>query len=268
MKKYLFGMMALAVVALFTACDQDNEAEIYSLSGQGLAFLNSDMGSIEVEPSDANFTVDIVRGNSSGAYTGKVGSVTATIDGTQVNYADYCTIGDFSFADGESTTTFNVNVDKLPVGSKLTLVMALTDTENMAPTSGTDKVTVTVNKKIVWKSAGTGHYDSPEWWEEDFDVDIVYAEGFSPKLYKIIGLFETGYDIEFTITDDNKVMVPKQGSWKHSSYGVVSLVGNADGNATGYAGPYDPATKKATFTLKHTVSAGSFGTYTDVLTMP
>lgn len=36
----------------------------------------------------------------------------------------------------------------------------------------------------------------------------------------------------------------------------------------GYAGSYDPATKKATFTLKHTVSAGSFGTFTDVLTMP
>ena len=63
-------------------------------------------------------------------------------------------------------------------------------------------------------------------------------------------------------------MVPKQGSWKHSSYGVVSLVGDADGNAAGYAGPYDPATKKATFTLKHTVSAGSFGTFTDILTMP
>ena len=101
MKKYLYGLVAIAVVALFAACDQENEAAIYTPQGQGLAFTSNSMGSIEVEPNDANFGVDIVRGNSKGAYTGKVNKVTAEVDGKAVDYNSICTIGDFTFEDGK-----------------------------------------------------------------------------------------------------------------------------------------------------------------------
>ena len=129
--------------------------------------------------------------------------------------------------------------------------------------SQVSSTTVSVMCDFDWESIGNGHYISPEWWAEEFDVPIEHAKG--SNIYRMIGLFQAGYDIQFTI-DNDKVYVPLQGSWVHSSYGVVSLQGWAGEND--YAGPYDAATKTCTLILRHTVSAGSFGAYEDKLIMP
>lgn len=84
----------------------------------------------------------------------------------------------------------------------------------------------------------------------------------------MVGLFQNGYDIRFTIEGD-KVYVAAQPSWHHSTYGDIYLVGDANGTADGYAGTYDAATKTVTFNLYHYVpGVGGFGTFVDTLTMP
>ena len=130
-----------------------------------------------------------------------------------------------------------------------------------------NEVSFSISKEYSWVALGKGHYSSPEWWEEEFDVDIMKADGY--PVYKILSLFEEGYDIEFEITPENYVIVHKQASWVHSSYGVVSLQGYYKaGDYVDVAGLYHPDTKVCDMTLVHTVSAGSFGNFTDTLTLP
>lgn len=265
MKKYLFGLALFAGLAL-TSCNTDNEGALYHPSVQNVSFEASAPAQITVSSSSTEIPVRLVRAQTTDAYTAHY-----TLTDPKGIFTD-ANGGQVTFEKGMAEAIVTLKANNMEIGNaySATLQLSKADVEqaDTLTNSAIAKTTISVMCDYNWVSVGKGHYDSPEWWEDSYDVNIVLAEGTSPKLYKIIGLFEAGYDIKFTISDDNKVNVPAQASWKHSSYGVVTLVGDADGKAAGYAGLYDPATKKATFTLKHTVSAGSFGTFTDVLTMP
>lgn len=267
MKKVFLGLALLAGFAL-TSCNTDNEGALYSPSSQNVSFEVEEGSQILTQNATLSIPVRLIRANANG------GSYTAHYTLTPENEGIFTDAsgGQVTFENGKAETTILINAANMEKGNVYKAKLKLSDADiaqaDTITNSAIAETIINVKCDWNWVSVGKGHYDSPEWWEEDYDVNIFLAEGASPKLYKIIGLFASGYDIQFNITDDNKVMVAKQASWKHSSYGVVSLVGDADGKAAGYAGPYDPATKKATFTLKHTVSAGSFGTFTDILTMP
>ena len=265
MKKYLFGLALFAGLAL-TSCNTDNEGALYHPSVQNVSFEASAPAQITVSSSSAEIPVRLVRAQTTDAYTAHY-----TLTDPKGIFTD-ANGGQVTFERGMAEAIVTLKANNMEIGNAYSATLQLSEADKAQADTLTNsaiaKTTISVMCDYNWISVGKGHYDSPEWWEDSYDVNIVLAEGTSPKLYKIIGLFEAGYDIKFTISDDNKVNVPAQASWKHSSYGVVTLVGDADGKAAGYAGLYDPATKKATFTLKHTVSAGSFGTFTDVLTMP
>lgn len=265
MKKYLFGLALFAGLAL-TSCNTDNEGALYHPSVQNVSFEASAPAQITVSSSSTEIPVRLVRAQTTDAYTAHY-----TLTDPKGIFTD-ANGGQVTFEKGMAEAIVTLKANNMEIGNAYSATLQLSEADmaqaDTLTNSAIAKTTISVMCDYNWVSVGKGHYDSPEWWEDSYDVNIVLAEGTSPKLYKIIGLFEAGYDIKFTISDDNKVNVPAQASWKHSSYGVVTLVGDADGKAAGYAGLYDPATKKATFTLKHTVSAGSFGTFTDVLTMP
>lgn len=265
MKKYLFGLALFAGLAL-TSCNTDNEGALYHPSVQNVSFEASAPAQITVSSSSTEIPVRLVRAQTTDAYTAHY-----TLTDPKGIFTD-ANGGQVTFEKGMAEAIITLKANNMEIGNAYSATLQLSEADKAQADTLTNsaiaKTTISVMCDYNWVSVGKGHYDSPEWWEDSYDVNIVLAEGTSPKLYKIIGLFEAGYDIKFTISDDNKVNVPAQASWKHSSYGVVTLVGDADGKAAGYAGLYDPATKKATFTLKHTVSAGSFGTFTDVLTMP
>ena len=265
MKKYLFGLALFAGLSL-TSCNTDNEGALYHPSVQNVSFEASAPAQITVSSSSAEIPVRLVRAQTTDAYTAHY-----TLTDPKGIFTD-ANGGQVTFERGMAEAIVTLKANNMEIGNAYSATLQLSEADmaqaDTLTNSAIAKTTISVMCDYNWVSVGKGHYDSPEWWEDSYDVNIVLAEGTSPKLYKIIGLFEAGYDIKFTISDDNKVMVPKQVSFKDSNYGVASLVGDADGKAAGYAGLYDPATKKATFTLKHTVSAGSFGTFTDVLTMP
>ena len=265
MKKYLFGLALFAGLAL-TSCNTDNEGALYHPSVQNVSFEASAPAQITVSSSSTEIPVRLVRAQTTDAYTAHY-----TLTDPKGIFTD-ANGGQVTFEKGMAEAIITLKANNMEIGNAYSATLQLSEADKAQADTLTNsaiaKTTISVMCDYNWVSVGKGHYDSPEWWEDSYDVNIVLAEGTSPKLYKIIGLFASGYDIKFTISDDNKVMVPKQASFKDSTYGVASLVGDADGKAAGYAGLYDPATKKATFTLKHTVSAGSFGTFTDVLTMP
>ena len=262
--KFFLGLAAIVMAGFTTSCDTDVEGPTYTPLASNVTFESETQ---ELTTAEENITVPvrIVRATTKGNLT--VNYTTETQDAVFTDENN----GQVTFADGQGLAVINIKASNMAKGVDYTLKLnldeatykALADTivDNQLLTS-----TIIVHSDYNWVALGKGFYSSPEWWEEEFYVDVMQAEG--TNIYRLKSLFASGYDIDFTITSDNKVFVDQQASWKHSSYGTVYLWGYANEDSSGYAGPYDPTTKKATLTLVHFVEAGSFGSYTDVLTMP
>lgn len=254
--------MALIAAGL-TSCDQDNVSAIYEPKVANISFLASEQGTTTEE---ANLTVPVAIGR---AITN--GTYTATVTMTDASEGVTLKSNQVTFADGEGMAYAIVEIANMAKGKMYSCTLNLSDAD--VATANTDfgeqKVSTTVNVMCDynWINLGNGFYSSPEWWEEEFDVPVQHAEG--TNIYRLMGLFQDGYDVQFTIESDNKVYVASQPSWYHSTYGDIYLVGDANDTADGYAGTYDPATKVVTFILYHYVpGVGGFGTFTDTLTMP
>ena len=259
--KYILGLALIA--AGLTSCDQDNIGAIYEPKVANVSFLSANQGTTTEE---ANLTVPVAIGR---AMTN--GTYTATVTMTDASEGITLKSPQVTFADGEGMAYAYLEFTNMQKGVEYTCTLNLSDADKATANTefGEQKASTTVSIMCDynWLNLGNGFYSSPEWWEEEFYVPIQHAEG--TNIYRMIGLFQSGYDIQFTINADNTVMVPGQPSWVHSSYGAVWLVGDANDTADGYAGTYDPATKKVTFILYHYVpGVGGFGTFTDTLTMP
>ena len=259
--KYILGLALVA--AGLTSCDQDNIGAIYEPKVANVSFMTAEQSTLTKAN---NLTVPVAV---SRAITNEAASYSITISGASEGVT--LKNQNVSFAAGEGMAY--VDVDFTNMGPGQTYECTLNLSNDATATANTDFGTQITSTKVSvmcdfdWEELGNGFYSSPEWWEEEFDVPIIHAKG--SNIYRMVGLFQTGYDIQFTINADNTVTVPGQPSWVHSSYGAVWLVGDANDTADGYAGNYDPASKKITFTLYHYVpGVGGFGTFTDTLTMP
>ena len=254
--------MALVAAGL-TSCDQDNVGAIYEPTVANVSFLSAQQSTLTQE---ATLTVPVAigRATTNGTYTANV-TMTDASEGITLKSQQV------TFADGEGMAYAILEFAGMEKGVEYTCNLTLSDADKATANTDFGEQVATTAVSVMcdynWLNLGNGFYSSPEWWEEEFDVPIQHAEG--TNIYRMIGLFQSGYDIQFTINDDNTVTVPGQPSWYHSSYGDVWLVGDANDTADGYAGTYDPATKKITFILYHYVpGVGGFGTFVDTLTMP
>lgn len=237
---------------------------ISELSGQNISFMN-EFQQVLATQSNCTVPVAISRGSSQGNYTARVTFGTPRIENVALQNQWV------TFANGEYITYALLLFSDMEVGKTYSCTLNLS--ENDAATNNPEygQQILTTSIELIcdynWLSMGNGFYSSPEWWEEEFEVPVQHAEG--TNIYRLMGLFQNGYDVQFTINADNTVTVPAQASWVHSSYGKIWLVGDANDTADGYAGTYDPATKKVTFSLYHYVpGVGGFGTFVDTLTMP
>ena len=85
----------------------------------------------------------------------------------------------------------------------------------------------------------------------------------------MLNFAEEGYNVVFTIDDSNKVYIESQPSFDYSQYGTCYMMGYANADDTGYAGNYDPSTKRAELEVRYYYPGlGSYPTSSDVLTMP
>jgi len=154
-------------------------------------------------------------------------------------------------------------------GQSYSLVCRLSDediaTGNPALGEQITTTTVTVTCMNEWTDLGTGAYSSPEFWQEDV-YPIFQQHKNIPGRYRIKGLFESNYDIVFTI-EDGMVYLEEQPCCD-SSYGIVYMHGYLD-NVKGPAGPYNAATKTASLTIRYYVpGVGQFGTFQETMTLP
>ena len=259
--KYILGLALVA--AGLTSCDQDNVGAIYEPTQANISFISAEQSAI-TEAESLTVPVAIGRATTNGTYTATVNMSNAT-DGVSLK-SDQVT-----FADGEGMAYAIVEIANMQKGKNYSCTLTLSDAD--AATANTEfgkqvtSTTVNVMCDYNWISLGNGFYSSPDFWEEEFYVPVQHAEG--TNIYRLIGLFQSGYNIDFTI-EGEKVYVASQPSWFYNaSYGDVYLVGDANDNADGYAGTYDAATKTVTFILYHYIpGVGSFGTFVDTLTMP
>ena len=253
--------MALIAVGL-TSCDQDNKGAIYEPKVQNISFIAAEQSTMTEE---ANLIVPVAvsRAMTNGTYTANV-TLTDASEGVTLKS------NQVTFADGEGIAYANLEFTNMEKGVEYTCTLELSAADVATANTEFGEQVATTNISVLcdynWLNLGDGFYSSPEWWEEEFYVPIQHAEG--TNIYRMIGLFESGFDIQFTIEGD-KVYVPSQPSWVHSTYGKIYLVGDANDTADGFAGTYDAATKVVTFILYHYVpGVGGFGTFVDTLTMP
>jgi len=259
--KYILGLALVA--ASLTSCDQDNIGAIYEPKVANISFITAEQSTL-TKSNNLTVPVAISRAKTDGVATYAI---------TMTNASAGVTLKDqsVSFEAGEGMAYVDVEFANMGPGQtyQCTLNLSPEAVATANPDFGEQISSTVVNVMcdFDWEELGDGFYSSPEWWEEEFYVPVVHAKG--SNIYRMIGLFQDGYDIQFTIESDNKVYVAGQPSWYHSSYGDVWLVGDANDTADGYAGTYDPASKKVTFILYHYVPGqGGFGTFVDTLTMP
>ena len=176
----------LSIILGFAACDNEQECALYNTDAANRAvFVNASLANITVSPADPTFTVDLVRANADSESSGTI-VLTATVD--EVPLAG-CTVSDYTFAAGENMTKVTVNVSPLEIGKELNITLTLDNTNE--PVSGSNTVSVTVNKDYNWVSLGTGTFaDVLAFTEKPYNVEIQKADGFDR--YRVMKPYEQG----------------------------------------------------------------------------
>lgn len=252
MKKILFYINM--VLLLFVALSCEDNRETYKLGDSVEASFPSTMVNYLMTAEDGNkIQLEMWRGNTKG-----VASVPVTIT-DKTGGVFTAEKAQFDFVDGESKAylTFSYpNINNFG-GEKYEFEIAITDEEQVSP-GGQETIKVTAQRKLTYKSLGTGTFTS-NFFEDSWPQEVLKAE--EADFYKLPNCYYNGYPIEFSIVD-GKVQFAKQPmGYTTASYGMTS---------------WDPIYmdestiegKVITFVVRFVVSAGSYGTTEEVLIMP
>jgi len=256
---------ALGLATFFTSCEKP-EGALYAGEANKVSFFNAN-ASLNME--GGSISVPLGRTSTSGELSVPL-TLTADGDGYTdvfvvagaVMFADgqgkgYATVnyGDFSAID---PSTLSVSAVGLDVNVGLAFPITLSVDEGMTSPSAIGEVDVLASNQLEFESIGEATLNSIEgWWGEEYQVEVHKAVG--ANVYKLISPFEFN-NFAFMIKSDGvTVICPNQVVYNHSTYGPVTMGGVTgsvvDGkvvlNVTGY-----------------TVSAGSFGGGTEIITLP
>jgi hypothetical protein len=157
--------------------------------------------------------------------------------------------------EADVTVTFN-----LEIGETAFLTIGLKDDDAYA--YGIANTRIEVLRDYVWKAAGVAEYTS-QWQGATADIPIEYAEGTSPKLYRLVSphhaLYspaQDGYNILFYLDDDyNAKEFPERQpiGEVHATYGMISMFVTSRGDVFSNIG------NVFTVVASFIVSAGTFG---------
>ena len=173
------------------------------------------------------------------------------------------------FSAGASTYIDYIHVSNLEQGHTYTCVLTLSDDDiaTADPNAGEQITTLVVTITCSdWEFLGTGRYETL-WSDSGYSNVTIDQKGTSNK-YRMRNFLGEGYNIEFTITSDNKVYISDQPCFTLEAYGLVNMYGYANSDNSGYAGTYDPNTKVANLTIRYYCEAGYFPVQEERLTMP
>ena len=232
-------------------------------SGQNISFETSEI-SLEAPSSGASmiFPVTITRDKTTDSYA--VGVVISENDGHGYLNPAYSRV---VFDEGVDSYTIYPMFQNINNENNYTMVLSLVPVDGSASDPAINGIT-SIRLNCVARSyttLGRAYYYSPLWG----DNSVYVGYNAQTDQYRLENLAGEGFNIIFTIDNSGKVYIEEQGIFYYGEDGLVYMVGNADGNRTGYAGTYDSSTKIATLRVFYYIPGlGSFGTFDDELTMP
>ncbi|WP_455593299.1 hypothetical protein [Bacteroides sp.] len=247
------GLFALVAV-IMASCDKDNKSSIYNADNTGVTFATGSQSVALPSSGVTSFDVEIIRAQYSEAATVPL----VLKDTTKLGL--FTAPANISFEAGKDKATVTVQVGNIISG--ITYAITLSLPENETALGGTQSRKIIIEKDYTYSSLGNGYIESTSMADEGeeyatWDVEIQKAD--QATWYKAIDLFEEGKNIIIKVDQNNKVTVDKQAAWTDPGYGTVSVSGK---------GKLDALTGVMTLKLEHTVSAGSFGEYTEIIHLP
>ena len=247
MKMHIFKLFALAVISLsfFSSCNTDAEKPMYDVTKTEYAFAST-LQSVEMLPTDGNkIIVPIYRNTTVGTSSVNV-EMSASVEGlfTLANATA-------TFEDGKAATDIVINYDDInALAAGTTYKLTLSFAEENASPSNVNSITVSAQRKLTFKTIGTGVFTS-EFWEEAWEQTLEKAE--EANVYRLPDVYFAGYPLVFSMDEAGNISMSDQESgYVHSTYGMI-WVAMADFKVEG---------QNYMFALNwHVPGLGSFGTY-------
>jgi len=280
MKKYSLFLAAIALISIFTSCDQSNIAAIYDAGGKVTVAFPS---TVFVKPltslDSSKILIPIYRSSKVG--TGPAVGLKFT-PGTKANGIFHLQNDTVRFENGSAVAyaviTFPV-VTALGPTTSYTMDLSITDTAVWSPNIK-NKISITANRKLTFVKLGTGTKLLSAWWEDGVTSHpIVVYKAAEGNVYKVPAFFDVeGYpalkDFIFAVDDNGVISYESQntGCLYDDTYGEIwcrpssyittatsTLVGKV---ATIYAKYFMP------YPLIGTTVAGSNTLRKEILTLP
>lgn len=249
MKKYLI----LAVTALSLIVSSCEQADINDFTPPNYATFEANSMDFSVQQNDqASYDVTVYTADETGSDRNVAINVT---DGTTLNAESYTVPATVTIPANSNEGSFTVNLADNNLSNNGGVLELMLGTSDQVELVG-EELTINVSKICPFEVAGT-YTDNSAFFGAEFDVEV--EAGASANQYVVKNLFADGTDITFTVNADNTITVPTQDAWVSGTYGQAQVTGQAGSKL-------EPCTGKITLALRHTVSAGSFGTITEVLT--
>jgi len=266
MKRYsLISLPILLLAFIFTSCDQENIKTIYNDGGTPKVSFASKVLVKSMAPADQNvIKVPIYRTSN----TGTSPVVNLSFKTTSTNAKGLFTLPDSAvvFESGSDVAYAQIkysDINKLGATSTYGMSLTIKDSTVLSPTK-TNIITITASRQLTFADFGTGKFTS-KFFGQSWDQPIQKAvEG---EVYKLIDCYATGYPIVFAVNSDNSVTFTlQQTGYVDTTYGMVSL------NPLLSTGAVVPGSLKVdktiTLAARFSVSAGSWGPYTETLVLP
>ena len=228
-------------------------------TGQKISFESATMD-VEAERQSMSISIPLTRAITTGDYRATVSKVEG--DEQMMLYSEAVI-----FQNGQNRGTTSLWVKDMEKGKTYTCKLRLSDADAATGGQITTMVVTVTRSTADWVYLGICVYDIGMFGSNSYYM-TVQRDGTTNR-YRMLNFAEEGYNIVFTIDDSNKVYIESQPSFDYSQYGTCYMMGYANADDTGYAGNYDPNTKKAELEVRYYYPGiGAYPTSSDVLTMP
>lgn len=231
-KKYLFGVMAIALCGLMTSCDTDNIGAKYNPSFQNVSFEVEKASTITTSETTITVPVRVTRSLTSGSYTANY-TLTSENEGVFSSPDN----GAVTFAEGSGVAYINLVASNLEKGKDYSCKIALSEkdvatTDTITKTQVTETI-ISIHADYNWVAAGTCKFidfnfaDDEENGEAVDGVKIENGEG--SNVYRIIDPYRTLYgssvaagNITFTQNADGSIQLTNGRHCTVGSYTIYS----------------------------------------------
>lgn len=256
MKLYrLFYATCIAVSALFTSCDTENVDIIYQGDTMGVTFATASQSVSFPSTGYEGFEVEVIRAKYTEAASVPVSAKLINANGELVDVPSTISVpATVDFAAGENISSVYVSVGDITPGENYRLALSIDD--SMAPVDAIMTKTITIFRDYTYSVIGIGEVQS-SFGGMAWEAEVQKADQIS--WYKIVDMYDTGYDVVLKVAADGKTVTVDQ----------QAITSDISGYGTGYvAGSGMLENGVIEVDLEFTVSAGSFGVYTEKVVLP